>query len=177
MVPHGNNGLLLSSSFSTTPGSARVEVRRSHMRLLVSPAAILRMRRMICPSGFSAANRSSTAPASPADRSLAYPVTHFGIQLRRRFFAVIERHVGIDGLAFDVMRIPPPLRRFWVRHQRRFVSAVPDGVRRRSDVIHPAGDPVIAIFIDARRRQQSTYFESGSRFAQSAHGRRTGYAW
>lgn len=80
----------------------------------------------------------------------AYPVTYFGIQLRRRLFAVIQRHVGVDGLAFDVMRNTDHRRfgDFRMRNQRGFnfrgAQTVAGDVQY---VIDATGDPVVTIFV------------------------------
>ncbi len=52
---------------------------------------------------------------------------------------------------------------FWVRHQRRFDLGGPQTVSGDvQDVIHPAGDPVIAIFITTRAVAAKAHiFESG----------------
>ncbi|SAA50275.1 Uncharacterised protein [Enterobacter cloacae] len=84
---------------------------------------------------------------------LAHPVTHFGVQLWRRFFSMIQRDVGVNRLAFDVVRDPNNggFGNLRMRYQGRFnlrgAQTVAGDVQH---VVHAAGDPVIAIFITTR---------------------------
>ena len=81
---------------------------------------------------------------------LAHPVLHFLVQFGGRYFTGVEGDIGIDALALDVVRHTNHRRfgDFRVRHQCRFnfggAHAVAGYVKH---VIHPAGDPVIAVFV------------------------------
>ena len=66
--------------------------------------------------------------------------------------ARLERHVGIDALALDVVRIAHHggFGDLGVAHQRAFHFRGAQAMARDIDhVVHPAGDPVIAIRIAA----------------------------
>ncbi|SAG08534.1 Uncharacterised protein [Enterobacter hormaechei] len=82
-----------------------------------------------------------------------HPVAHLGIQLWRRLFAVVQGDVGVDRLAFDVVRNADnrSFGNFRMRHQRRFnfrrAQTMAGNVQH---VVHASGDPVITVFIPAR---------------------------
>ncbi len=84
---------------------------------------------------------------------LTHPVTHLGIQLWRRLFAVVQGNVGVNRLALNVVRNANNRRfgDFRMRHQRRFnlcrAETVAGDVKH---VVHAPGDPVISVFITAR---------------------------
>ncbi|MNS56604.1 hypothetical protein D3C72_894660 [compost metagenome] len=80
----------------------------------------------------------------------AYPVTHFGVQLRRWLFAVVQGDVGINRLAFDVVRNTHHccFGDFRMGHQRRFNLRRPQTVTGNvQHIVHASGDPVVAVFV------------------------------
>ncbi|CZW34039.1 Uncharacterised protein [Enterobacter cloacae] len=82
-----------------------------------------------------------------------HPVAHLSVELRRRFFTVVQGDIGVNRLAFDVVRNAHN-RRFGnlrMRHQRRFnLSGAQTVAGDVQHVVHAPGYPVIAIFVTTR---------------------------
>ena len=84
---------------------------------------------------------------------LAHPQHEFLSQLLCRLDADVKRHIRIDALALDVMRVANDgcLSDLVVGNQRRLNLCRSHPVARDiDDVIHPASDPVVAILIAPR---------------------------
>ena len=83
---------------------------------------------------------------------LAHPVGEFLAQLFGRLLAGHQRDIGVDALAFDVVRIADHggLRHFRMRDQRRFDLGGAHAMAGDVDhVVDAAGDPVIAVGVAA----------------------------
>ena len=121
----------------------------------ISFSAILRrMRRMILPErvlGRPGAHWITSGVAIGADL-LAHPGDQFLAQFFGRLHAGLERHVGVDALALDVVRDSRPrrLRRPSVADQGAFDFGGADAMAGDVDhVVDAAGDPVVAVGIAA----------------------------
>ena len=81
----------------------------------------------------------------------------FLAQRIRALHAVHQRDVAIDALSLDVVRVADDgrLRHLVVGDERRFhLPPCPSVARHVDDVVHPAGDPVIAVGIAAGSRRR-----------------------
>src|SRR5262245_42119409 len=79
---------------------------------------------------------------------LAHPADQFLAQVLRRLLAAHQRHVGIDALALDVMRIADygGFRDLGMRDQCAFDLGGAEPVAGDIDhVVDPAGDPVVSV--------------------------------
>ena len=135
---------------STTAGSARVEVSP---RLPNSSSAILRrMRRMILPERVFGRPGRELDQVRRGDRAdlLAHPGDELLAQFLRGLLAGHQRHIGVDALALDVVRIADDrgFRHLRVRDERRFDFRRAHAVAGDVDhVVDAAGDPVVAVLV------------------------------
>ena len=135
------------------PGSARVEVSP---RLPKSFSAILRrMRRMILPERVLGRPGAHwiTSGVAIGPISLRTQADQLLAQLLGRLLAGLQRHVGVDALALDVVRVADHggLGDLGVADQRALDLGGAEAVAGDVDhVVDAAGDPVVAVLVAAR---------------------------